>query len=106
MSYNKFRYISGIDNMIDRNEYNHYYQQRNPFSHPGSNFINSQREFSLMDRNGDGRIDYHEFRDAEMRKNGYFPGMHSGYGHHGYGHHGYGHHGYGHHGYGRGIGYY
>ena len=77
MSYYNFRNASGIDNLIDRNEYSAYYQRRNPFSNPISNHINSQREFSLIDRNRDGRIDYHEYRDAKYRQNGYYPGYYS-----------------------------
>lgn len=86
MSYEKFRYISGIDNMIDRNEYTSYYQSNNPYSHPYTNYRNAQDEFSLIDRNGDGRIDYYEFRDAEQRKygHGYYPGSYSQFGYGGY----------------------
>lgn len=84
MSYEKFRYISGIDNLIDRHEYSAYYQRKHPFANPYSNYRNSQDEFSLIDRNGDGRIDYYEFRDAEIRKHRYYSGNYSPFGFGGY----------------------
>ncbi|RNA17808.1 hypothetical protein BpHYR1_042670 [Brachionus plicatilis] len=77
MSYYKFRNISGMDHSIDKNEYSAYYQNSHPYSNPYSNYRNSHDEFSLVDRNRNGRIDYHEFRDAENRKNGYYPGQYS-----------------------------
>lgn len=82
MSYYSFRNIAGMDNSIDRNEYSAYYNSTHPFSSPYSNYKNANDEFSLVDRNRNGRIDYHEFADAQSRKNGgYYPGSYTtGYG--------------------------
>ncbi|CAF0951566.1 unnamed protein product [Brachionus calyciflorus] len=82
MSYHTFRNIAGIDNSIDRNEYLAYYQSRHPFSSPYSNYRRANEEFNLIDRNRNGRIEYHEYADAQMRKHGgYYPGQYSsGYG--------------------------
>lgn len=80
MSYNLFRNISGMDNLIDRGEYGAYYQSNHPFTHPYINSINASREFTYADRNRDNRLDYFEFA-AGPRTNGYFPGSYTfGYG--------------------------
>lgn len=85
MSYHNFRNISGIDNAIDRNEYQAYHQMTHPYTNPYTNARHANEEFGLIDRNRNGRIDYHEFADAQHRKSGYYPGNYtSGYGSYGY----------------------
>ena len=80
MSYYNFRNVSGIDNQIDRNEYNAYQQITHPYTDPYTNARHANQEFNLVDRNRNGKIDYNEFADAEQRKNGYYPGnLTSGY---------------------------
>lgn len=73
----KFRQISGIDDLIDRNEFEAYHQYQYPYLDPISNRIHANYVFSLIDRNGDNRIDFYEFADAERRKYGYYPGYYS-----------------------------
>lgn len=86
MSYHLFRSIAGIDSLIDRNEFATFNQMMNPFNDYFSNMIQSNMQFSLMDRNGDGRIDFWEFADAQRRLNhGLYPGFYSGIGGHFYG---------------------
>ena len=67
MSYNKFRYIAGIDGKINFDEYLEYTRQEYPHLDYGPVYKIAREKFALMDRNGSGRIEYHEFVDAEMR---------------------------------------
>ena len=73
MSYYNFRNIAGMDHLIDRNEYAAYKQATNPYTDPYTNYRHANHEFSLMDRNGDGRVDYYEYADAQRRKYGHYP---------------------------------
>ena len=89
MSYLKFRYIAGADNAIDRNEFYAREYGKYPYLDPYTMRRIADEKFALMDRNGDGRIDYREYRDAKRRRNyynyGYYPSQYGyGYGH-GYG---------------------
>ncbi|RNA34654.1 hypothetical protein BpHYR1_049314 [Brachionus plicatilis] len=81
MSYHMFRSIAGIDSLIDRNEFAAFNQMMNPYNDYFTNMLQSNIQFSLMDRNGDGRIDFWEFADAQRRLNpGFYPGQYSVYG--------------------------
>ena len=74
MSYHNFRNISGIDNSIDRNEYQAYYGMTHPFSSPFSRGRDANEQFNLFDRNRNCRVEYHEFADAQQRQSFYYPG--------------------------------
>ncbi|RNA23955.1 hypothetical protein BpHYR1_016273 [Brachionus plicatilis] len=69
----RFKKISGMDSLIDRNEYEVYHHYKHPYLDPVSNRIQANHEFSMIDRNRDNRIDYYEFADAERRRYGYYP---------------------------------
>jgi hypothetical protein len=73
------RYKSGIDGVMDRNEYAADYNQQHPYDSPYSNYRHANEEFNLADRNRDGRVDYYEYSDAQYRKHGggYYPGAYS-----------------------------
>ena len=75
MSYNLFRNISGIDNLIDRGEYGTYFQATNPFGNPLTNSAIANYQFSLADRNMDNRLNYGEF--LTRPRTGYYPGAYT-----------------------------
>ncbi|CAF1020984.1 unnamed protein product [Brachionus calyciflorus] len=67
-SYNDFRNFAGADNMIDFNEFLEMTRQKYPFLDQQTLYEIAQEKFALMDRNGDGRINYNEFADAGLRE--------------------------------------
>ncbi|RNA39555.1 hypothetical protein BpHYR1_012630 [Brachionus plicatilis] len=83
MSYNKFRFISGIDNSISFDEYLEYTRLQYPHLDPETIFQIAREKFVLIDRNGDNTINYREFVDSEFREN-HYPLFNSNFGY-GYG---------------------
>ena len=69
MSYNEFRNVSGADKMIDFNEFVEITRQKYPHLDQQSIFEIARDKFALMDKNGDGRINYNEFAEAKFREN-------------------------------------
>ncbi|CAF0974254.1 unnamed protein product [Brachionus calyciflorus] len=77
MSFLKYRNIAGMDRQIDREEYAAYYDITHPYNSPYSNYRRANEEFNLLDRDRNGRIDYHEYADGESRKYGGYGGYDS-----------------------------
>lgn len=64
MSYYDFRDYAGIDNSMDRYEYQMYSRRRSPFLNFFTGGLYSNIRFNMADRNRDGRLDYFEFASS------------------------------------------
>lgn len=61
MSYSLFRDFAGIDNSMDRYEYQIYSRMKHPFLNFITGGYYSDLRFDMADLNGDGRLSYFEF---------------------------------------------
>ncbi|CAF0860287.1 unnamed protein product [Brachionus calyciflorus] len=69
MAYSNFRYAAGADNMIDFNEFLEITRQKYPHLDQQTLYEIAHEKFTLMDRNGDGKINYNEYANANIKEN-------------------------------------
>ncbi|CAF1020948.1 unnamed protein product [Brachionus calyciflorus] len=69
MSYYEFRNFAGADNLIDFNEFLEITRQKYPHLDQQTIFEIARDTFSLMDKNGDGKINFNEYSEAKFREN-------------------------------------